>query len=351
MRNPQTLRRITLVILMAMASLACAVTGILPTKEAVTPPEVPPDATIPPPETPQPEGPGFLQLDKLESYRSVLKLTLKGQTQNGETVQRNFEMINEVIRSQEASHISLMGDAINPAGESKPVELFVLGDKTYVYTPLSSAKPCFLLSTISGNYANTPFEKPSDLFSVLVPGNLIAENENIDGIATDHYEVSQSKIEFGEITSQKSEVWVAREGDYPVRFAGQAEGVFSLSIEKVSGIAEWEFNLSSVNQLAGIDLPPVCLEEEKASADIPILPDAEDKTTYGGTISYNSATAPAAAADFYHTQLAANGWKIYEEASTPPVFILSARKGERKMQVNIGPDLASGSTILIIPEL
>lgn len=350
MNHPRFPRLAALAALLAITSLACAVTGILPTKESPAPAALPPD--VPPtPESAKPEGLNFFMLDDLESYRGLLNLTLQGQNQNGESVTRTLELVNEAIKAQNARHVSIRGDAINPGSDNGPAELFVMGEKTYIYTPISSAKPCFILSTAPSNFSNTAYERFTDLFSQLATGDLIAEGEVVNGVSSDHFAMGGAQFLFGSPTSQEGEIWLAQEGGYPVRFTGRAEGVFSLSSETITGSVHWEYNLLDVNLLAGISLPQACIDEENIGADIPILPDATDQTTYGGAISYNSPTAPAAAADFYRAQLPANGWEITNETASAPVFILSARKGDRSLQVNIGPGLENGCTILITPGL
>lgn len=350
MNHPRYPRLAALALLLAVTSLACAVSGILPTKEAPVPDAPPPD--VPP--TPigiKPEGLSFFMLDDLESYHGILNLTLQGQNQNGESVTRTLELINDAVKAQNARHVSIRGDAVNPGSDNSPADLFVLGEKTYIFTPISSAKPCFILSTSPGNFANTTYERFSDLFSQLTTGDLITKDEVVNGVSSDHFTLSGAQFLFGSPTSQQGEVWLAKEGGYPVRFTGRAEGVFSLSSETITGSANWEYNLQEINQLAGISLPQACIDEENIRADIPILPDAADQTTYGGAINYNSLTAPAAVADFYRTQLSANGWEIVNETAVSPMFIFSARKGERSLQINIGPALENGSTILITPGL
>ncbi|MCC6147092.1 MAG: hypothetical protein IT308_05940 [Anaerolineaceae bacterium] len=350
MNHPKFTRVVALAALLAFTSLACAVTGILPTKETpaatALPPELPPT-----PESAKLEGLSFFLLNDLESYRGVLNLTLQGQNQTGESVTRSLELVNETIKSQNARHVSVRGDAINPGSDNTPSELFVLGQKAYIFTPVSSAKPCFILSADPINFTHTSYEEFTDLFARLTTGDLIAKGEEVNNTPSDHFVLSAAQMLFGTPASQQGEIWLAQDGGYPVRFTGQAEGTFSLSSETITGTAQWEYNLLEVNQLGSIELPQACLDEESISTDIPILPDAGDQTTYGGTISYNSPTAPAAAANFYRTELPANGWEIINETASPPVFILLARKGERSLQVNIGPGLQSGTTILITPGL
>jgi len=350
MNHPNFLRLTALAAILAITSLACAVTGILPTKAPPEPADLPPG--VPPtPESAKPEGLTFFLLDDLDSYRGVLNLTLQGQNQNGENVTRTLELVNEAIKAQKAWHVSTRGDAINPGSDNSPAELFTMGEKTYIFTPLSSAKPCFIQSTSASNFASTAYERFTDLFLQLTTGDLIAKGETVNGISSDHFVLAGAQFLFGNPTSQKGEIWLAQKGGYPVRFTGQAEGVFSLSSETITGSVSWDYNLTDVNQLATTSLPQACLDEETIGADVPILPDAADQTTYGGAINYNSPTTPAAAADFYRTQLPANGWEITNETNTPPVFILSAHKGERSLQINIGPALESGCTIQITPGL
>jgi len=71
------------------------------------------------------------------------------------------------------------------------------------------------------------------------------------------------------------------------------------------GHVEWEYEVSDVNVPISIEPPAGCAD---AGSEFPIMPDATSMNTFGGMVSYQSASTFDDVVAFYQDQMAAEGW-------------------------------------------
>ncbi len=288
-------------------------------------------------------------LDKLDSYQMDFEIVLEGKDPNGKDAKQNLKLFQEVIKSKDSMHMKIEGTGLSTGLTNGAVETFQIGKTGYLLavgenqtTPTcisySSDSPMVDLDTLT----------PENMLGQIQEQTLIAKGETVNGVKTDHYKITRGSLGIGTVTSENGEAWLAQDGNYLVRYTGQAEGEFELSDDKITGVMTWTFNLSKINQLKEITLAPECAAAGQASQDLPIPPNAADQSTFGDIITFTSPDAPKAVADFYRSELPTKGWKIDKDSALGTIVVLKISKGERVMQIMISPGTGDkGSSVMI----
>ena len=168
---------------------------------------------------------------------------------------------------------------------------------------------------------------------------LVGEEE-LNGVATRHYTFDESilGLGMGAYESLKGDVWVAIEGDYAVKYLFDAEDEES--------IVHWEWEVYDINAPFTIE-PPA--EAEGARDDIPVMPDATERTAFGAMVSYETPSDMATVADFYKAQMPAQGWAFEEGSSTITdqfTMLNFVKEGERS-NIMLSPGDSGGTAVVI----
>ena len=134
--------------------------------------------------------------------------------------------------------------------------------------------------------------------------------ETINGIPTKHYKYNSKTGMLTALGEVSGETWVAIDGGYVVKdtVSGRAAAASSAWVRPPRPPAEgsWTWELSDVNKPLEIKPPEGC---EGSQLDLPIMPDATEKSRFGDMTTYKTAGKPADVAKFYKDELAAAGWK------------------------------------------
>jgi hypothetical protein len=246
-------------------------------------------------------------LDQLTSYRVSWKSNWES-TKDGKTTQASWDWLEEYTSDPEALH--LIWKSTEDGADKGSMEMWQIGDTMYlVSVDDSGTSQC---TSISSSDPEAGLDKgvfnPSMLGSL--SGAKYAGRENVNGIATKHYiydEKSTGLAGFGKVSG---ETWVAEDGGYVVKDSMSWEGgggLFGMgAAEGETGKGKWEWELKDPNGSFTISPPEGC---ENASAGLPILPDAKEKTAMGDLIIYQTATPQADALAFYQKEMAAAGWQ------------------------------------------
>jgi hypothetical protein len=110
------------------------------------------------------------------------------------------------------------------------------------------------------------------------------------------------------------------------------------------GQGQWDWELSDANQPITIKAPDNC---QGAAGNLPMMPDAKEKNTFGDTITYKSASKLADVVAFYNKAMPAAGWKAEGEATITDNFAtLTFTQTGKKAQVSITSE-GGGTTVII----
>ncbi|HZW03755.1 MAG TPA: hypothetical protein VFF68_07505, partial [Anaerolineaceae bacterium] len=250
----------------------------------------------------------------------------------------SITIVQEVIRPQQKLHYSMesRGDPVT-AGL---VEYFQDGTDFYLLTASGGRQPdCERMTSEQTSFLDSVRGlTPEEIFGPIIPDRLVTSGEIVNGIATNRYTVNQAAMGLGEAAGSEGEVWVAREGGYIVRFAGEAEGMLGgLSAGNASqrGASRWVYDLQQVDSLETVRLAAACLAAKIEAERIPIHASATELSTFAGVTTYHSAEPLAVLADYYRGELAGAGWLVEERMAFDSLVILDARFENQYIEVTL----------------
>jgi len=164
--------------------------------------------------------------------------------------------------------------------------------------------------------------------------------EEVNGIATRHYSFDETVpgMALGIYGKIKGDVWVAEDGDYTVRYV--------YSAENDDATYGWDWDVYDINVPFTIE-PPA--DAQGARDDIPLMPDAANRSSLGGMTSYESASDANTVLEFYQEQMPDQGWTYNEAESTINEYMISLNftKEDVTVSIMIVPDDAGGTSVII----
>jgi hypothetical protein len=339
-----------------LAGQASDQSAAAPTEEPVAPPaggeETPtaePEAATPAPTEEDLNLPDLTGgLAGLNSYRSTFNMRFVGKDAEGNAVEGTWETEEDFTREPRAQRIFITtsGSAAGMTGQPGSFEIITIGDMNYMISQdADGTTSCVSVSSGEESEMTQGLFTPDMMGGV--SGAKYAGRETVNGISTKHYTWKENSLPVFGFTSASGDVWVATDGDYVVRYVAEASGsgtLFGASEEE--GTISFEYNLTDVNGPLTIEAPADC---ETPATDIPIMPDAQDKATFGEMLSYSSPTAFADVVEFYKTEMVANGWQASGEPMEMEDFAsLSFTKDGRTAQVMITFDADSNLTSVVV---
>lgn len=288
-------------------------------------------------------------LDKLDSYQMDFQVVLEGKDPNGKDVKQNLSLFQEIIKSKDSMHLKMEGSGMSTNQASGAIETFQVGKIGYLLAlgenqtaptciSYSSDSPMVDLETLS----------PAEMLGQIKEQTLIAKGETVNGVKTDHYKIMRGSWGIGKVTSEDGDAWVAQDGNYLVRYTGQAKGEFELTADLITGTMTWTVNLTRINQVGEITLAPECVAASQASQDIPIPANATDQNTFGDIITFNTPDEPKVVADFFRSELPVKGWKIDKDSALGTTMVIKISKDDRVLTIMVTPGTGDkGSSVTV----
>ncbi len=168
---------------------------------------------------------------------------------------------------------------------------------------------------------------------------LVGETD-LGGIRARQYTFDESLMgsTFGLYSTIKGDIWVSIEGDYVLKY--------QYSAEDDEATYRWDWEVYDINAPFTIEPPEEALG---ARTDIPIMPDATERTSIGAVTSYRTASDLSAVVDFYKEEMPAQGWSYQEDASmiTDQFAMLSFSKEGQEASVTLAPEDDGGTTVVV----
>jgi len=365
-----TPRIILVIAILVTASLACSMVDRITNRggspgaqpapaervEATVAPGLPEDSqVVPEPENEPDETQGEVDipnitdgLDALDSYRMSFQMTFTGKDEQGEDQNGSLEILEEVNRPQNTSHMRYTnsGDlSTDTVDLGQGIEMYTIGEMQYMLEVVGQdASSCTSYSSGETPDLATAYVDPSDWIGEIHQARLVQRGEVVNGVQTDHYQFDEKNMSLSGISTASGDLWLAQDGGYTVRMTAQAQGssFFSLAAD---GEASWDYSLEQANQDVTINLPAEC-ESQAPSADVPIPGDATDKSVFSGMTTFKSSQAPEQIADYYRSGLADQGWEITSDSSLGELIMLEASKENRTLSVMITKEGDSTSVVI-----
>ncbi len=267
-------------------------------------------------------------LDKLKSYKAKWSAEWKstGDGQN-ETGSWNWEedFTTEPVK---ARHLLWRTDEPTDPSKETQFELWQIGDTMYMKA--SDDEECIAITSdeVAKNMEQGIFS-PSALGGIS-EGKYLGR-ATVNGIPTKHYKYESKLItQGGGVVTGES--WVAIDGGFVVKDTVTWQGGGFLGLGGEAGEGTWTWELTEVNAPITIESPAACAAP--AGADLPVMPDAQDKTSMNNMLIYKTASSVADVAAFYKDALAESGWKLDgEPTEMGEVSMLNFAKDGQKLSL------------------
>lgn len=252
----------------------------------------------------------------LENYEMDLSMTFTAQDESGNDVTQTI--LADIIYSTDptAFSMNMTMDGVEGAEEFGNMSMVQTESTSYVVIP---GLGC--ITSEVEEAAENPFADLADSDQILegVDNAKFEGEENINGVDTLHYSFDASNLteeEAQDVEWAEGHIYLAKDGDYMVRFVMEGEGVmdqFSDSGDQF-GMMQMEYNITPSTDAAAVEIPAECAEAGAENSAYPILDDATEFSSFGGFISYTTVTSLEDALAFYDEALGADGWTKDAEA-------------------------------------
>ncbi len=298
---------------------------------------------------PMPTAEGTVDIDagltQLSSYRAHLTISFTADSSPTGQVDASVDELIEEDRAAKAFHTRahIVADRDNPPIVEDRYEIETTR-YTMTYPDMNSTSPT---GCMVDQFVQTPGVVNSG-FSVYVreikKGKMLAQDEMVNGIKTDHYQVSGADFPTATENEQVSgEMWVAQAGGYLVKASGQVEAdVTDLNTSKpLHGHGQWAFTLEDIDT-ATITPPAECLAQ--GNTPLPLPPDAANFSSSQGFFSYSTQLSVEEVAKFYRDALPPQGWTITERGDADGTLMWEVSRQDIKYMLSIMP--SNGMTIV-----
>ncbi|MCB8978937.1 MAG: hypothetical protein H6657_16095 [Ardenticatenaceae bacterium] len=296
------------------------------------------------------------EFDTLDSYEMEMTITT---TVSDTTQTIHATMIVSTDPAQ--SQMSFSFEGMEDMGGMDSMSMTQIEGISYMIIPE------FGCITSSASEAEDTFANSLDANQFLeeVGDATLVGEETINGIETVHYTFDETAMqdETTQFNSAQGDVYVAKEGNYIVRFRLEGEGpVGSMGMamledgadeDQTVGLIVIQMDLVSVNEPVEITIPVECENSGVTNSEYPILEDAYESGSFGGIVTYKTDTPFADAVTFYQESLSAAGW-VYQESDS---FIMDGTtalmyfdQNDRSLTVTITQETGSSAFTIVIFE-
>lgn len=263
-------------------------------------------------------------LENLKSYRTTMNIRFTGKDPQGQEFLTTIETVEEKSADQGVGHFLFLSSG--QPNLPTALEYYQVQGSSYLLSSAMGSNPTCLRADNSVLEQGSGLALlPQQAFRNIENAEMVAQGEMINNVATNHYRAASGDA------NEQSEIWVAQEGGYIVRFTGYVEGQIQLSSASGTGLIGWEYNLTDINQLSQIAIPEQCLVQ--AGANIPLPDSAENVAQDNISISFTSPESAEAVAEFYRQNLPAQGWEIEQEGGTGQAFSFTASRDGKAITI------------------
>jgi hypothetical protein len=285
-------------------------------------------------------------LNELNSYQSSFTMTFEG-TEDGQPKSSTLSFTEAFVKDPPAKHTSITGFGAmlgsGAASDQGAIETIEVNGKQYS----KIGDTCVQVTADSGPQANAMFNLDSIIGNVRGAQKL--GNETLNGVPTEHYKIDASGLAGLGYTNGQGEVWVAKPGDFVVKYTFEATGKdMFFGNTGTEGTIKWVYEISQINQPIDIQPPANC---SGAAEDIPIMADAEEQSAMGSMTTYTSPSKFEDVVAFYQKEMPTQGWTEKEGGMSTEGFAQKTyTKDNRTVQIMITADSSSGKTSVLITE-
>jgi hypothetical protein len=290
-------------------------------------------------------------LNNLDSYHVVFSYSYKGTANNGENQEGMITFDQTIDHKNNRSHMSFKTSGEVGLGMGGLADMYQIDGMTYIVTnDDDNGLQCMSVGSDDSSSSMGAIFEPSSLVGGLQQAKLEARGETVNGIKADRYTFQEQGVGLGASTIASGEVWIAQDGEFVVKYIGKATsnhdlGLSSTELKDVT--ATWEYNVVDVNSTPSIEVPEACANSGFGS-DVPVPANATDKASFGSLLTFASPDDVATLAEFYKSELSANGWTEESSSALGDMQILKYTKDNRSLSVTITKeDDGPGSRVMV----
>ena len=233
-------------------------------------------------------------LDGLSSYNEVLEVAFQG-TLDGQPQQWSMTYTFLHAREPLASVLTIdgSGDVVAP----DPAVMAELGGLLYQ----SFGDGSCTANPIELENSPLALHEPARLLSGLL-GAEEAGTEPANEVASLHYTFDERAMAESGRAETNGEVWVAVDGGHVLTYVRTTTADAAYFGGVMAGTMTWAYDLTEINQLPEIILPPSC------QIDAPSMPDATNLQMLPSWMGFDTPSAVSEVTAFYLEQLPSRGW-------------------------------------------
>ena len=237
------------------------------------------------------------------------------------------------------------------SGQGESLEWVQIGDMAWYCSGGTCAQTQQSEEDLAGTFGEGMAFDPVD-FSSDSEFEYLGE-ETVNGVRTRHYALVLEAMEAallaqGDVSDVEGAPWIADEADLPTFVVRFAMSWTETRGEQV-GTTEWSYEVYDVNASITIEPPEGAAE---MAEDVPVYPGATDLFTMEGLTTFSTPDDVTTVADFYRTELAAQGWTNESDEEMSGMVNQAWSKEDRTLNLMISPaeEGEEGSSVFITVE-
>ncbi len=277
-------------------------------------------------------------LEQLSSYRSETTISVDGVDNDGNPVKGSMTTLQEATKDPEVMHAQMSGtgDIAKQSGGTEGVmlEWYIADGNMYLFDPTSGE-----WSTLPGDSMgfSDMLMSAEDVVDIPPSAKRDLLPVTVNGVSTWHYTFDAGdmpKDDTMNIKSGSGEVWIARDGGYPVKMVIEIVGASTDAQTQdgggsffANGTMKITYELTDINKNFKIEVPEAALNAPSMfgdsgsggdsgagsggdmNIDLPMMDDANVEFSMAGMTSYTTSATVDEVIKFYRTEMAKMGWE------------------------------------------
>jgi len=265
-------------------------------------------------------------LQSYDSYRWQLHLEFDGLDTANQPRQGKIDTLIAASKDPAAMHMrfNLQGKPADDLGGAELVEIYAQDGLAYLQNPEDGTWFSFSTEDMMADIFDDVFISPDEIIALPKEAQCDQLDEPLNGIAVQQCVFDETNLSDESFTAEsaKGTLYLAQEGDYPVKLELEMTGSIANSKKNAlfaSGTLKLSYELLEVNQPVEIVIPAEALEaprvddlmaEQPTPAELewPVVADAEIDFSTEGLLSYTTASPIQTVVQFYQAELPNQGW-------------------------------------------
>ncbi|GIW03088.1 hypothetical protein [Roseiflexus sp.] len=277
-------------------------------------------------------------LAQLESYRITVVSKMNGKTTDGKTIESQMTYTQALHRPSKTGYTLVVEN--RQGAPSTQSELYNVGDMLYIYQRQDGKELCQprMMAGMGDMLRGTADAMTDPLTGT---AQLVNRGETVNGVLTDRYTLDQETINQFGATVEKADLWVARDGGYPVKYdltinvTSNATGWAAMlggGAPVSEGTIVYNWSLEDINKTT-ITLPSAC-SGQTVGVDLPLPAGTQVDMMMPNTTMGKVNAGIDSVLTFFKTEYPKLGYELTDEyGDAQNGYILNFKKGADEVMV------------------